>query len=396
VFVLVSLAVATPLHFLIAWRLARTGTTRRWRRGVWIGLSGAFVLMAATPLTWVLRGVHVPEAERPLLLWPSYVAMGLYSLVFTLWALRELGWLAARLLHALGLHFEVGPAQVLPEDPSRRAALAHGLNLGVLGLSGTLAGVGAYEARRRAEVRAVKVPIPELPASLHGFRVVQISDVHVGPTIRRDYLEPIVEAINGLRPDLVAITGDLVDGSVPFLAPHVAPLASLRARHGVFFCTGNHDYYSGVEPWLAHLQGMGIRTLVNQGELLEHDGGRVLIAGCTDQGVGARVPGHASDVAACVPDDAARGADARILLAHRPGSIFDAAQAGFHLQLSGHTHGGQFIPWNLVVKMVHPFSAGLDRYQDTWIYVNRGTGYFGPPVRLAVPSEITLLELVPA
>lgn len=394
-FVWIALSIALPLHLLIAWRLARTGTTRRWRRSVWLGLSLVFATMAFTPISWRLHAWPFPDIPKAWILWPSYVSMGLYSLIFTTWLVRELAWLGAHLLHKLGVSADVPMAQVMPQDPSRRAALAHTLNLGVLGLSGTLAGVGAYEARKRAEVTTVDIPIPDLPDSLQGFRIAQISDVHIGPTIGRDYLDPIVDAVNGLDPDMVAITGDLVDGSVPALAPHVAPLGRLSSRHGTFFCTGNHEYYAGVGPWLKHLRTLGIRTLVNEAEVLEHGDGRVLVGGCTDHKAGDSEPGHTSDVQACMPDTA-RQAHARILLAHRPQSIFDAAQEKFHLQLSGHTHGGQFVPWNFVVKWVHPYSAGLGRHQDTWIYVNRGTGYFGPPVRLAVPSEITLLRLVRA
>lgn len=395
-FVWISLAIATPLHLLIAWRLARTGTTTRWRRSVWIGLSLTFVIMAITPISWRIWSWHIPETSRPWIFWPSYIAMGLYSLIFTVWLLRELGWLIAQLLHRMTSSAERGPGGILPEDPTRRAALAHTLNVGVLGLAGGLAGVGAYEARRRADVETVEIPIPDLPDSLQGFRIAQISDVHIGPTIGKDYLDPIVDAVNALNPDFVAITGDLVDGSVRVLAPHVAPLGRLQARHGTFFCTGNHEYYAGVMPWLAHLRGLGIQTLVNDGVVLQHDGGRVLVGGCTDYRAERFEAKHKSDVQACLPDHAARAADARILLAHRPQSIFEAAKHKFHLQLSGHTHGGQFVPWNFVVKFVHPFSAGLGRHEDTWIYVNRGTGYFGPPVRLAVPSEITLLKLVRA
>lgn len=393
-FITVALAVALGLHVLIAWRLGRAASSSKVRFAVRAGLTVLYLAMAFPPAGWAgLYSLDLTEAQQAYLLWPAYVAMGLYSLVFTLWLLRELAWLLALVLHRLGRAFDLDPLQVVPEDPSRRTAIAHALNLSVLGASGALAGVGAYEARKRAAVRPVRVPIAGLPRALEGFRIVQISDVHVGPTIGRDYLAPIVEAINALEPDLVAITGDLVDGSVPFLTDAIAPLADLRARHGVVFCTGNHEYYAGVEPWVAHLRHLGLRVLLNEHEVLEHEGGRVLVGGCTDR-FGERHAGHAQDVAACM--DPTAGADVRILLSHRPGTIFDAAKAGFDLQLSGHTHGGQFVPWNVVVKWVHPFSAGLDRHRDTWIYVNRGTGYFGPPVRLAVPSEITRLELVRA
>lgn len=394
-FIRVALAAGLALHLLIAWRLSRPAPSRAARALVWTVSSLLFALLALVPATWAnLVELGLDEAERVWLLWPSYIAMGLYSLVFTLWAVREVAWLGARALHALGHALGSEPLKVLPADPSRRTALAHALNLSVLGASGALAGVGAYEARKRAAIRPVKVPIAGLPAKLEGFRILQISDVHVGPTIGRDYFEAIVDAINAEAPDLVVITGDLVDGSVPFLEEAVSPITRLRARHGVAFCTGNHEYYSGVEPWVEHLRQSGLRVLLNEHTVIEHEGRRLLLGGCTDEFGRVAGAAHRQDIAAC--NDPSADVDVRILLSHRPGTIFEAAKQGFDLQLSGHTHGGQFVPWNLVVKLVHPFSAGLDRFGDTWIYVNRGTGYFGPPVRLAVPSEITRLELTAA
>jgi len=253
---------------------------------------------------------------------------------------------------------------------------------------------GFRNARRTAAVVSVDVPIIGLPAALNGFTIAQISDVHVGPTIKRDYLDAIVQAVNRLAADMVAVTGDLVDGRVSELASHVAPLADLRSRHGTYFVTGNHEYYSDAAAWVAELQRLDVCVLLNQHVVLQHDGAALLVAGVTDYSAHHFDPAQRSDPAAALagaPADTAM----KLLLAHQPRSADAAQRAGFHLQLSGHTHGGQFWPWNLFVRLQQPFTAGLHRLHGLWVYTSRGTGYWGPPKRFGAPSEITHLRLVP-
>jgi predicted MPP superfamily phosphohydrolase len=255
--------------------------------------------------------------------------------------------------------------------------------------------VGVFNARRRARVVDVTIPIADLPADLAGFTIVQLSDLHVGPTIKHGYLDAIVRKVNGLSADVVAITGDVVDGSVARLRPHVEPLGRLVARHGVYCVTGNHEYYSGVEAWVAEWRRLGLRVLMNQNAILDHDGGRVLIAGVTDYSAHHYADTHRSDPQAAIRG-APRAIAVKVLLAHQPRSASAAADAGFDVQLSGHTHGGQFLPWNWFVRFQQPFTAGLHRVRNLWVYTSRGTGYWGPPVRFCAPSEITRVRLVPA
>ncbi len=312
--------------------------------------------------------------------WAGFIAMGLFSLVLTLTVLRDVVWLL------------MSSTSVMPPNPERRFALLRLSNTAVLGLTGVAAAVGTAAARRRAAVVDVKVPIDGLSPALEGLTIVQLTDIHVGPTIRKDYLDAVVDAVNELKPDVIAVTGDLVDGDVADLASHTAPLARLQARHGVYFCTGNHEYYSGAMPWIEEVRRLGLRPLLNEHVVVDHNGARVVVAGVNDFTAHQFIAEHRSD-----PRKAVAGAPAdavKILLAHQPRSCVDAAACGFHLQLSGHTHGGQFFPWMFFVPLQQPYVAGLDRHENMWVYTSRGTGYWGPPLRLGAPSEITRLTLV--
>jgi uncharacterized protein len=273
--------------------------------------------------------------------------------------------------------------------------LQHATALLTVGLAATVTLLGFAGARRRARIVSIDVPLANLPAALHGFSIAQISDVHVGSQIKRKYVDAIVDAVNGLNADLIAVTGDLVDGSVQDLARHVAPLGRLNARHGAFVVTGNHEYYSGERAWTAEFRRLGLQVLLNEHVVVRHQGAPLVVAGVTDYSAHHFNPAQRSDPVAALsgaPADAA----AKILLAHQPRSAAAAATAGFDLQLSGHTHGGQFWPWNLFVRFQQPFTAGLHRLNHLWVYISRGTGYWGPPNRFGAPSEITLLRLVAA
>lgn len=254
---------------------------------------------------------------------------------------------------------------------------------------------GMVSARGEHEIVDVEIRLAKLPKALDGFSIVQLSDLHIGMTIDRAFVQRVVDRANELSPDLIVLTGDLVDGQVDDLRDEAAPLASLRARHGLYAVTGNHEYYSGAVPWTAELRRLGVNVLQNQHVVLERNGASMVLAGVADYGAHHFDPSHRSDPVAALlgaPDSAA----VRILLAHQPRSAAAAERAGFDLQLSGHTHGGQFFPWVFLVRLQQPFTAGLHRLGKLWVYVSRGTGYWGPPKRLGAPSEITRLRLVPA
>ena len=325
-------------------------------------------------------------AEADLLSWAALLAMGLFSSLFVLTLIRDLGLLVVAAAEAV---LPSWPGWLVFDGSERTSALAVLVGAAVITLW------GLANARRTARIARVDVPVAELPAALEGFSIVQISDVHVGPTIRRPFVEAIVAAANDLDADLVAITGDLVDGPVRELAPDVAPLAELRSREGTFFVTGNHEYYSGADAWVGELRRLGIRVLSNEHVVLQRGEATIVLGGVTDFSAGHFDRSQASDARAAIAG-APAGAALRILLAHQPRSAAAAEAAGFDLQLSGHTHGGQFFPWNFFVRLQQPFTAGLRRWRRMWVYTSRGTGYWGPPKRFGAPSEITLLRLVRA
>ena len=360
------------------------------------GLSGLLLALSAILMPTAFSLGRRPDKALPLVvaIWLGLLLMGLFSSLFVLTLLRDVFLVLAWLLTWL---FSLGGVALVSLDELQAYSAAA---VPVLALVATA--WGFWSARRTARVVRVDVPISGLPAPLHGFTVAQISDIHIGSTIKRPYLQRIVERVNSLGADMVAITGDLVDGRVADLALHVAPLSGLLSRHGTFFVTGNHEYYSGVQPWIDELRRLGVQVLVNQHVVLWHPaaeaglpGASLVVAGVADFSAHHFMESHRSD-----PDAALKGAPAdvhtRLLLAHQPRSAQAAAKSGFHLQLSGHTHGGQIWPWNHFVRYQQPFTAGLNRLHQLWVYTNSGTGYWGPPKRFGVPSEITHLRLVAA
>jgi uncharacterized protein len=222
---------------------------------------------------------------------------------------------------------------------------------------------------------------------------VQISDLHLGPLLDRRFAAAVVAAANALAPDLVAVTGDLVDGSVERVGAEAAPLGELSARDGVFFVTGNHDYYSGVDAWVERVRALGIRVLRNERVTVGDGAAAFDLAGVEDHHAHLVSTRHREDVpGALAGRDAARPV---VLLAHDPQTFPAAAALGVDLQLSGHTHGGQIWPFAFLVRLATPFVAGLHRRGGSQLYVSRGTGFWGPAMRVLAPAEITELVLRP-
>jgi predicted MPP superfamily phosphohydrolase len=329
----------------------------------------------AMPLTLIASRFFRGASPR-LAIWIVFVWMGVCFLFVAFLGLADAGRLVATLVQRLR-----GPS---PVDPAKRLFLARTLAVGVGGVVAGLSAVGLRSALGAVQIKELEVRLRGLPPELAGFKLVQISDVHVGPLLHKEWVAQVVDSIRGLSPDLVAITGDLVDGTVDELREHVAPLARIEAKHGVFFTTGNHEYYSGVEAWYAHLPTLGVRPLRNE---------RVEVAPGLDL-AGIEDPTGAPDLSrALLGRDPSR---ALVLLAHQPRQFLEAAKLGVGLTLSGHTHGGQIWPFSWLVALAQPYLAGLHARGESQLYVSRGTGFWGPPMRVFAPAEITLLRLQPA
>jgi hypothetical protein len=374
VFLAVVLSLAVATHRYLWMRLVRDPAwTSPWRRVATVAIVVLAVSMPTGLALWRVVGANL---ARPL----SYVGATwsgvLLLFVFILVAadlLRATTWLARRIA-----------GRPAPVDEGRRRLLARAFAAATGAGATGLSGVAFASAARPPEVVRIPIALAKLPPAFEGFRIVQLTDVHVGPILRREFLADLVTRTNALEPDVVAITGDLVDGSVD----------ELRARHGVFFVTGNHEYYSGADAWLAHLPTLGVRPLRNERVELRRGFDVIDLAGIDDATAKGFGPPHGADL-----DRALADRDRRrpvILLAHQPKQVFDAERLGVDLQLSGHTHGGQIAPFGLFVRLVQPVVAGLGRFGPTTLYVSRGAGTWGPPMRLAYPAEITVIELTRA
>ncbi len=372
-FFLMMSTVLGGVHYYLWRELIRAPRwTPRPRRALTAGLVLLFaLLMGSFPAYRLLR----PEVAAPLV-FVSFTWLGIMFLLFVATLARH------------GLHHAAGRVSRVNVDPGRRLFLQRTSALGVGVLTTGASAVSIQKALDSLHVREVDVRHEKLAAGWAPLRIALVTDIHVGATIGREFVTAMVERINTLDADLVAITGDLVDGSVPDLAPHVAPLAGLRSRHGTFFVPGNHEYYSGLDAWLAHLGSLGIRTLRNERVTLDHHGHAFDVAGIDD-------PTGNPDMPRTV---AGRNPETPLLvLAHQPRAVRHTAGHGGLLQLSGHTHGGQIWPFNFLVRIVQPYVEGLHRHNDgMFVYVSPGTGYWGPAMRLGTKAEITAVTLARA
>nr|WP_202520745.1 metallophosphoesterase [Streptomyces sp. SID5614] len=273
----------------------------------------------------------------------------------------------------------------LAPHPSRRLFVSRVVGGAAAAAGLATVGYGTYGVLRGPSVQRITVPLAKLPRAAHGFRIAVVSDIHIGPILGRAHTRRIVDTINATSPDLVAVVGDLVDGSVADLGSAAEPLAALRARHGSYFVTGNHEYFSGAEQWIDHVRELGLVPLENARVEIEGFD----LAGVND--IAGETEGQGPDFGRALGDrDRGRAA---VLMAHQPVVIHDAVEHGVDLQLSGHTHGGQLWPGNYLAELANPTVAGLERYGDTQLFVSRGAGAWGPPVRVGAPSDITVVEL---
>ncbi len=374
-------SILVGLHFYIWTKLVRDAQLAAPYREI---VSYLLIALAVLIPLVMASSRALPRAVVAPLAWVVYVWMGLIFFLFFLSLGADALVLGGRL---------VGKLSGAQPDPERRVLLAKAVAIVVAGGSAILGGIAMNSALGVVAVKRVPVRLTKLPTQLSGYTIVQVSDIHVGPTIGRAFIEQIVASINALKPDLVAITGDLVDGSVAELGHLVEPLRELQAKDGVYCVTGNHEYYSGADEWIQYLGTLGVKVLRNERvTICAGPGGACFdLAGVDDWTAKGFGKGHGANL-----PRALEGRDTSrplVLLAHQPKAAPEAAELGVDLQLSGHTHGGQLVPFNWLVKLEQPYVSGLYALGETQLYVSNGTGYWGPPMRLGAPAEITRLEL---
>ena len=372
----------------MGWRLLGSPRgARGWRRTCW-WVYGFYALLAlfSVPVVRLLE----PSLLREIFQWCGLTALGLTALLFGLVVVREL----VLAVYGLWTFFSGPPLDeaALERAGSRRDFLRKSSAAVVVGATAGLTARGISNARETAALKEVTIPVAGLDPALDGLKVLQLSDIHVGDTIGRGYFQRVVDRAMSVGAELICVTGDLVDGTVDQLRHDIEPVDQLSAPLGVWFVTGNHEYYSGPIEWIEELKRRGVRVLEDSHAVLSRGGAPFVLAGIHDRSASTVVPEHASD-----PVKALEGAPATslcILMAHQPISYEQVEGLPVDLQLSGHTHGGQIWPFGYLVPLQQRFIAGLHRvFGRTWLYISRGTGYWGPPMRVGSPSEITVITI---
>ena len=339
----------------------------------WYVAASLIGLILVYPLVWY---DVLPYAWDQLVRALAHGAMGLVSLLLAFLVVRAIVFI---------------PLMVVKTDLAS-FAFSTPVTIGMLAVAVVLLGVGHWKARRGPEIRTVQVPVDGLPDGLNHYTILQISDLHAGAGIPRQYVEQVVEKTLNQPVDCIVLTGDIADGDFRKYQHRVEPISRLTGRAPVLYCSGNHEYLRDSEQWFSYFRELGIQVLLNQYTIVSKKDHSILFAGVIDRAARdidpLAGPMIAKSVAGSPP------VDLRILLAHRP-ELAKAAEGHFDLQLSGHIHAGQFFPWSSLIRLFQPFAVGLKKWGSLWVYTNAGTGFWGPPFRLGTTSEITLIKIVP-
>jgi predicted MPP superfamily phosphohydrolase len=365
-FVLIAVMILLALLVFLKFRLTGMGNYSWVISGVMTGL------LLLYPLVWY---DVLPETLNKLTRAVTHFDMGLLGLMLTLIIARDI------------IFVPIAYAK-----PGLVDQVFSGTATGCMfGLSFILLTFGYHHAQAGPVIKYVNIPMVNLSPSLEGYIILQISDLHAGPAIDRSYVENVLTQIKDIKVDVIALTGDIADGKFTKYHDRAAPIAVLSAKAPVLYIPGNHEYLHDSNQWRAYFEHMGFQSLFNANTVITHKGSSILFAGIIDPEVKEVDPGQKPDITLAMQN--AQAADLKILLSHRPDVAKEAAPI-FDLQLSGHTHGGQFFPWSLLMSLFKPFASGLHQCDKMWIYTNPGTGFWGPPIRLGTTSEITVLRLI--
>lgn len=385
-FFIVFITLLGIMHGYVGWKIFSGLNLNSSFAIIGIILLAILTLLPVLPILFRYNGYESSLLDKLSLI--GYTSLGFFTLSFVAFLSKDL---LFKVWGFISSFFSADVKQQITLDVDKREFLEKSLSIGILSLIGPTTAYGFYSARKGPTIINQDIYLKNLPDSFENFTIAQISDLHVGPTIKKPYVVKVVNQISTINPDLIAITGDMVDGSIDYLRRDLEPLSQVVAKYGTYFVTGNHEYYSGAERWLDETDRMGFTNLVNDNKLITIKDQNIALAGVNDYRAHQIIPSHRSN-----PQAALKGINSKkvkILLAHQPSSIFQANEAGFDLQISGHTHGGQFWPFTYPTKKANPYLSGLHNHNGTQIYVNSGTGYWGPPLRLGVTAEITLFKL---
>ena len=381
-FFIIALLILWTIHGYVAYKVIPTIGLSYYQSIFAYILTFFLSLLPIVPIILRISGNEAKLIDKLSLV--GYTSLGFFTLSFLTFLVKDI--FVQLLSFSSGLFYD---DEII--DDNKRDFLKKSLSIGLLGITGSATAYGFSNARIGPSIIKQDIYIESLPMEFEDFKIAQISDLHIGPTIKRPYVENVLDKISQVNPDLIAVTGDLVDGSVKYLHSDVQPLKDMIADYGTYFVTGNHEYYSGVDQWLDETDKIGMINLVNENKIITKNKMKIVIAGIKDYKAHQIKPEHKSK-----PIKALGNAPknlTRIMLAHQPNSIHAVHELGVDLQLSGHTHGGQFWPFTYPTKLANAYLAGHYNHFGTQIYVNRGTGYWGPPLRLGVSAEISLFRL---
>jgi predicted MPP superfamily phosphohydrolase len=371
------------LYLYTGMKLALAIHARKLNPFIWLGTLAYFFLMIGWQFSYRWHWLGMQSLGFKSWAWIGGVALGLWATFILISLPVDVVRIFSTLVYVVFSRKNI--------EPERRRFLENFVTLAIGGAASIFAGVGLAQVLYGPLLVRVTLRRKHLPPGLAGLKIAQISDLHVGPTIGTSYVAGVVDRILAEKPDLIVVTGDLADGTPETLRDRIEPLSRLKAPLGVFYVTGNHEYYWGGEEWVEEAKVLGFTPLMNENRVLEFNGTRFILGGITDVSAHQYFPSHASDPYLAAKTELKSAF--KILLAHRPESVEGALEAGFDIQLSGHTHGGQFFPWSLYLPLAQKYRRGLHEVGNLSLYVNCGTGYWGPPNRFAIPSEITLVEL---